>query len=195
MDTAIIQIFIAVVIAKFLWTHNVHASSDLDAIRPAIHRRFSLVSPLCIELHIYVPVADYAFNIQISTNISESVDYPIYHRIYSQNICSHFCVKMPTYNFRAAHFCPCSCEVCRLFSYMCLIYVQNLKQSTQYYIYRYKTDACRATEKGAITKNLIDALKQHTDGSETIVQAVGGMCKAVGTLARNQEKMTQGKEN
>ena len=27
--------------------HNVHASSDLDAIRPAIHRRFSLVGPLC----------------------------------------------------------------------------------------------------------------------------------------------------
>ena len=25
--------------------HNVHASSDLDAIRPAIHRRFSLVGP------------------------------------------------------------------------------------------------------------------------------------------------------
>ena len=23
--------------------HNVHASSDLDAIRPAIHRRFSLL--------------------------------------------------------------------------------------------------------------------------------------------------------
>ena len=27
--------------------HNVHASSDLDAIRPAIHRRFSLVGPHC----------------------------------------------------------------------------------------------------------------------------------------------------
>ena len=30
--------------------HNVHASSDLDAIRPAIHRRFSLVGPLSVSI-------------------------------------------------------------------------------------------------------------------------------------------------
>ena len=30
--------------------HNVHASSDLDAIRPAIHRRFSLVGPQCFYI-------------------------------------------------------------------------------------------------------------------------------------------------
>ena len=51
--TAIIQIFIAVVIAEFLWMHNVHASSDLDAIRPAIHRRFSLVGPQSYQWYQY----------------------------------------------------------------------------------------------------------------------------------------------
>ena len=34
--------------------HNVHASSDLDAIRPAIHRRFSLVGPLYLYISIYI---------------------------------------------------------------------------------------------------------------------------------------------
>ena len=44
------EIFIAVVIASFLWTHLLHATSDLHAILPAIHCRFSLVGPPYLSL-------------------------------------------------------------------------------------------------------------------------------------------------
>ena len=85
-------------------------------------------------------------------------------------------------------------------------YLNTWKSSTQYYQFTGATvtpiltpsrEACCARlhdNISAITKNLIDTLKLHSDGSERMVQALEGVSKAVETMATNHVKMTQGKE-